>query len=403
MSENRLKPSMFVVGVVFNNSFITQNFYELLPIVPIANYKFIKGETLPFFGIDNAIVSLVPKIENGKGIILKSRGVRKSNETNSSSFGNSITIDFQSHNKNICIKASSSKKCESKFHITGLTSYKMAEEVTYKFLTQLKITEDIWKPFFIMRYEQKMDFLQKIYQLIDDNGIILRYGNKIIHDKIEKIKNELGDLYNCAKLILRYTLEDETLTEFGNRLLRILNLNTGMYSIFHDKDDFKILIFDIYNGVYNGKIINSYDDIYLMYIAKKLLELGFNCGFCNVAKSEITILIPIVNEIHYNSKGKTKEKGHLFKIKLKGSIELYSKGNPEEAHKIGNYVINVIEEIINSNEYKNILGITNKNGLESIYSNVMSNLSNLICQQNQIDKFIETKQLICNDQENEYF
>lgn len=384
MSEYRLKPSMFVVGVVFNNSFIIQNFYELLPIVPISNYKFIKGDTLPFFGIDSCIVSLVPKIENGKEVILKSRGVRKSNpnSNSSSAFGNSVTIDFQSHNKNICIKASSSNKCESKFHITGLTSYKMAEEVTYKLLSQIKITERIWREFFVMGYEQKMQFLQKIFLLIDDNGTMLRYGDKVIHDRIEKIKDELGNLYECAKLILRYTLEDETLSDFGNRLLRILNLNTGMYSMFHDKDDFKILIFDIYNGVYNGKILNEYgEDIYLMYVAQELLKLGFNCGFCNVARTEITILIPIVNEIHYNSKGKTKEKGHLFKIKLKGSVELYSKGNPNEAQTIGSYVINIIEEIINSNEYREILGIKIVDGSQSIYENVMSNLSGMTFQE----------------------
>ena len=179
-----------------------------------------------------------------------------------------------------------------------------------------------------------------------------------------------------------------------------------MYSIFHDKDDFKIIIFDIYNGVYNGKIFNSYEeDIYLMYIAEELLKLGFNCGFCNVARTEITILIPIVNEIHYNSKGKTKEKGHLFKIKLKGSVELYSKGNPEEAQTIGTYVINVIEGIINSNEYRSILGINVIDGSQYIYANVMSNLSGLTFQEEKIgkiDKFIETKQLVCDDQDDEY-
>lgn len=408
MSEYRVKPSMFVVGVVFNNSFIIHNFYELLPIVPIVNFNFIKGDTLPYFGIDSAIVSLVPKIENGKGVSLKPRGVRRvESNTSSSAFGNSVTIDFQSHNKNVCIRASSSEKCESKFHITGLTSYKMAEEVTYKLLSQFKITELMWKPFFILRYEEKMAFLNKIYNLIDNNGSMLRYGNKIIHDKIEEMKDELGELYNCTNLILRYTLEDETMVHFGNRLMRIINLNTGVYSIFHDKDDFKVLLFDIYNGVYNGKISNIYeDDIYLTYITDELLKLGFKCGFCNVARTEITILIPIVNEIHYNSKGKTKEKGHLFKVKLKGSVELYSKGNPTEAQTIGTYVINVIEEIINSNEYKSKFGIRNSDPLQSMYANAIQNLAGMTFQSDIIpkkDNFINQEFENIDTCEDEYF
>lgn len=44
-----LVQSMFVVGVVFDNGFIIQNLYELLPIVPINNFNFVKGETIPFF------------------------------------------------------------------------------------------------------------------------------------------------------------------------------------------------------------------------------------------------------------------------------------------------------------------------------------------------------------------
>lgn len=378
MSGLQVKPSMFVVGVVFKNSFIIQNFYELLPIVPIINYNFIKGESLPYFGIDCAIVSLAPKIENNKGIITKARGIRVGNngtKSGSNSFGNAISVDFQTNNKSYNIFVTSSKVGESKFKITGLTSYKMAEDVTYKFLNQVKITETKWRSFFILKYDDKLAFLQKMYNLINDETGMLRYGNKKLNDKLESMKEELGNLYECALLIVRYTLEDATINEFGNRIARILNLNTGMYSIFHDKDDFKIIIFDIYLGVYTGRICNG--EIYLSFITSKLRDMGFSCGFCNQARTEISILIPICNEIHYNEKKTGNEqKGHLFKIKSKGSVDLYSKGNPDEALQIGNYVISTITDIINSSEYKAEMGSGNNGVIQSMYDSAIQNLMN---------------------------
>lgn len=348
-----LTQSMFVVGVVFDNGFIIQNLYELLPIVPINNFNFIKGETIPFFGYNDAIVSVVPKIENNKGIIYKSRGVRNSKDTDksSSSFGNSVTVDFQTHGKNLCIKISSSKKNRSKFHITGLKSYEMAKEGTINLLNQIKLTEKAWTPFFKLSFEERYNVMNWIINLVNDNGNMLNILNSNIIEKVKSIKDNLGDLYDCVNLILRYTLEDNSINDFMTRLYRIVNLSTGLYSIFHQQNDFKILLFDIYNGVYNGRICNNV--IFLPFIANKLLEMGFQCGFFNVKKTEIRIMVPILNEMHYTEDNKnTNIKGHLFRIGPEGSVELYSRGNPQEAMTIGMCVINAVRSIISSDEYR---------------------------------------------------
>lgn len=307
-----------------------------------------------FFGLNGAIVSVVPKIENKKGIIYKARGVRNDNKNtgkSTSSFGNSVTIDFQTHNKNLCIKISSSKKNKSKFHITGLKSYEMAEQGTLNLLNQIKLTEKAWTPFFKLNFEERYNVVNWVINLVSNDGILSNIINSDINEKVEKIKDKLGDLYDCIKLMLRYTLEDNSINDFMTRLYRIVNLSTGLYSIFHQQNDYKILLFDIYNGVYNGRICNNV--IFLPFVAGKLLEMGFQCGFFNLKKTEMRIMVPIVNEIHYTEDNKnTNIKGHLFRIGPEGSVELYSKGNPQEAITIGMWVINSIRSIIFSEEYR---------------------------------------------------
>ena len=94
----------------------------------------------------------------------------------------------------------------------------------------------------------------------------------------------------------------------------------------------------------------------MTFISNKLAEYGLQVGFFNFAKTEIRIMIPIINEEHYNEKKKTTNiKGHLFIIGPKGSVELYSKGDPNEAIKIGLDIIFLIKNIIESNEYNEAL------------------------------------------------
>lgn len=350
-----LKPSMFVMGAIFDNSFIIQNLYELLPIVPIFGYNHIKG-TIPYFGIDCAIVSVVPSISTNNGFIYKSRGVRKGNSTQGS-FGNSIAIDFQTLGKGFHIKLSSSKKIKSKFHITGIKNPEMAVKVTESLLKQIELTEKAWLPFFKMDYMSKYHFLTSMIEMVKNGDNILPEFNEIVQKRLELKRIELGELYDTAKLILRYTYEDFTLCDFCGRMLRILILNPGVYSIFHNEDKFKINTYDIYNGAYNGKI--GYVNLYVEFIVRKLLDMGFQCGFFNIGKQEFRILVPIVSNHHYTDDlKKVNNKGHLFKINLDGSLDLYSRGDFNEVMIIGMYVINKIREIMETSEYINSTGGT---------------------------------------------
>ena len=139
--------------------------------------------------------------------------------------------------------------------------------------------------------------------------------------------------------------------------MRIACLITGFNSVFHTEESFKLSVYDIYNGTYNGKI--GYTNLYASYIAKKLVEMGFHCGFFNIGKQEFSILIPIVNQhLHTENLKRINIKGHLFKINFNGSLDLYSRADYNEAMTIGMFLINKIREMMECDEYKQSIGGT---------------------------------------------
>lgn len=354
-----LKESMFVIGTVFDNSFIIQNLYELLPLVHINNFIFIKNKSFPFFGIDDCIVSIVPKIPNKNGTVYETRGIRyvpKEIESATKSFGNSIALDFQCLKKNFHIKLSSSKDIASKFHTTGSKNLEMGKEVTLKLIDYINRTEQAWMPFFRLKYEDRYALILKVINIATDDKKLLNPNSDILIKRTSHIDNDFGEYSPCIKLMLRYLFEDTNLANYSNRLLRICNLSVGGYSIFHNEVTLKISTYSIYLGNYTGNI--GYNNIFLSFISEKLLSMGFRSSYFNFKKQVITVKIPIITE---NSKIKKKavknEPAHKFTISVKGAVKLCSPGTPKDAIMVGEYLFNTIIDIINSEEYsKAVLG-----------------------------------------------
>ena len=338
---------MFVLGVIFDNSFIIQNLYELLPIVPVAGFEFIKG-TLPFFGVNNAVVSVIPSL-SGSGNTLKIRGARGNNGRRlaSNKFGNAVAVDFQAFNKNFNIKMTTSKVDRSKFHITGLKSVEMGHEVTRLLIEYINNTDDAWRDFFILDYGTKEKFLMTMLEILTDGDKTLLPTNQIVIDRLKE--KDFGNLSKCVDIIQRFTYEDSTKDDLYYRFFRIICLNPGNHSIFHNQYGLNVLMFDIYNGSYIGSIGC---EIYIPFIVKRLSDMGFQVGYFNIGDQEFKIVIPIINENHYiNEKKHNNIKGHLFIITINGSIDLYSRGDPNEVKLISEYVIGIIRDIISSSEY----------------------------------------------------
>ena len=367
-----LKSSMYVFSIETNNGFFLYNLYELLPIVPIYNYRFKKDNTLPFFGVDDCIVSLIP---NGDIIKTKRpRGVRISvlNENQSGSFGNSLAVDFQTHKKNVHIKISSSKESCSKFHITGASTPDMAKDISQKLVEYINTTDMMWKPFFLLNMENRLYIVNMVINEIIENGDSpLKYGDPIMIKRIELLRERIGDLISSIDIMLRFTLEiNYSYQEYKKRLYDICLICPGQYSIFHGQQIIELKSLDIYNGVYSGMI--GYKDLILYHICTSLKSRGYNSEFHNIKKPVLKIVIPILDSsgvIIERSNGKIL--AHKFSILDKGTFKLYSQAMPEEVMSIGYNIINVIKEIVNSPEY---LQLINPNYSDIKWSTQLANI-----------------------------
>lgn len=385
-----IKESLYVVGVVFKNSFILRNFYELIPLTYHDEYNYNKGSKIPYYGIDCSFLSIIPKLGTKGTIEPPIRGRRNSlSEVNiSSSFGNSVAVNFQTLMKNFHIKITSSKSSDCKFHITGLTRYAQLEQLNENFIKQLKCIEQIWIPFFQMDYNSKIKIMGEIYNVVVFNNQLRHYNDIYVINWIESLSEEKHKPF--VRLIVRYVIEDQNPFDFGQRLLRICSLQTGQYSIFHNETDFNLVRYDIYNGFYTGNI--GYNELYLIYIVRKLNEMGYLAGFANIGKEEIRIKIKIQHDNINLVKGKyVEQKEHLFIIKAGGSFTLSSKDSPNEALAIGHHIINLIRSMVESNEY-----ISERNGkyFHQLISSTNQNFTTNIQPQSQT---LTTSMLPIND------
>lgn len=367
-----IKETLYVVGVVFKNTFILRNFYELVPLTYHGEYTYTKGSIIPYFGIENSFISIIPKLCTKGSVEYPIRGIRKISigGNSSASFGNSVAIDFQILQKNYHIKVSSSKTGDCKFHITGLTRYSHLDYIVKSFIEQLKCIEQIWIPFFQLDYNFRMNILNEIYNIVVCGNQLRHYDDPYVVNWIESLSDKREQYKPFIKLIVRYVMEEIYPDAFSQRLLRLCSLQPGPNSIFHVDMDFIFVRYDIYNGSYIGTV--GYNDLYFIFLVRKLVEMGFHAGFSNLGNEEIRIKIEIQHNQFNTKGGKAEEKKeHLFVIKSGGSVALSSKDTPSEALAMGQYVINVIRSLVESPEY-----LTEKNGIYYNNANSVTGNSN---------------------------
>lgn len=346
-----IKESLYVLGVIFSNTFILTNLYELIPITYYPSYVHKKNKTIPYFNIESSFVNIIPNLGKKDVSHLPVRGIRAASSGGAGcSFGNSIAADFQILGKNFHIKIYSSAEGRCKLHITGLTSWEQVNPVVAGFINKLKEVDAIWAPFFRLSYESRLNFMKKVYDVVVSGHQVRHFEDPYVVGWIDSFTGDMLSLKQCAKLIVEYVMEDLEPEKFGQRLTRLCSIQTGQYSAFHKEQDFTFSMFDIYNGVYTGTI--GYGDLYFIHIVRRLACQGYHVGFSNLGRDEIRIRIEIQSD-HTNAKGGKSEnkKEHLFIIKSSGSVSLSSKASTEEALSMGRHVIGVIKTIVESKEY----------------------------------------------------
>lgn len=388
-----IKETLFVFGVVFKNTFILRNFYELIPLTYHNNYTYSKGDKISYLGIESSFVSIIPKLGTKGKMEPPIRGIRNTSTDGSSSsaFGNSVAHDFQIMMKNFHIKVSSSKSGDCKFHITGITLWSQVDTVVSGFISQLKCIESLWIPFFQLPFDQRLMFVKEIYNIVVSGQQLRYFEDPYVINWIESLSGDKEILKPCAKLFVRYVMEDKTPELFGQRLSRICSLETGKYSIFHQDVDFNFVRYDIYNGSYAGHI--GYNELYFIHLVRKLTEQGYLVGFSNLGRDEIRILIEIQTNMSNINGGKNEEKKqHLFTVKKSGSVTLSSKGMPNEALAMGKHVIQAIRLIVESPEYNaekigkqydSMYAMRNCNNITNIQPQIQMQASSMIPMNNQ--------------------
>lgn len=341
--------STFVTIATFKNSFFIENLYYLIPIVQISNFEFKKKNQIPFFGMSNVPVSVVPPPRMG----LKERGIRLS-----SGFPNSVSVDFQCLNTNVNVKISSSKECNSKFQITGTKSMESSMEVIKQLVYYLQITDYVWFPFFQLstqeRYNIMCEFLLKLQ--IDNDGLI-KYTDSKILSIIDEFSNKYSSIQFIFDFIARYTMEFNSFKLMAEAMLRLISLKSGSNSMFHNQNSF---IFDNLCpglGLYNANI--GQNNLCLSYIANILvqnIELTndlYNIRFHNINQDKIKLMAPIRGEIQRDKiKRGNKLVTYSFEISDTGSIRLFCGASIENALNEGKRIFNLIYEICNSENYK---------------------------------------------------
>ena len=315
----KFKITNIVMGVFFVNIFNLRNLSELIPCIFIPNFSYKKGKSIPFFGIENCVISCNSKYEL--------RGIRKECKI----FKNSVCVDFQNETKNIHIRISNNN-----FHITGSKSYEMGLKASQNFILLLHKVDAIWIKFYILDLGTKQKILEKSYFLLlhKNEKDLLMFNDPEVLDRMKEIKkSDFGIYLDIIYQIILFSFDYPTVDRFYSKLQRILNLIPCKNSFFYNEDKLVLLGSKMYNGVYNYKYPFSF---HLPRISKFLYEKGYIVSYDNISKPtnmEVVITVP-ENEITFEYtkdvtlKYKTSKKEsqykkiptHKFNINKNGSV-----------------------------------------------------------------------------------
>ncbi len=325
------KISNLIMGVTFKQNFNIINLYELLPIVNISVFTLKKRDIIPFFGVSNCLVSC----QN----VLGGRGIRKF-----PGLRNSIGLDFQGFNKNIHIKVSTNS-----FHITGIQSFEMGKEAAILCCHIFMQTDEIWKGFYKLGYDLRVDICKYCMELVSQNNEyeeveFLTLDSKLVIERLANMNESMLPYYNIIIQILLFTYEFSNITDFFNKLNKIVNIQPLKNSMFFYGDEkLSISTYPVYYLISKYKYPHRF---FLPDLANFLHEKGFIVCYQNFTKPNIMILaIPIMDsnkdEIESPSSitsdiSEYKNKKipmHLFTINTNGTTSQSGQCHPKDAYE----------------------------------------------------------------------
>lgn len=332
-------PVNLTLSIVFNKSFDLEKIYELLPCVKVHKYIF-KGKKIPFFGINDIFIGI-------KSHEWGSRGIRcDSNDSEiTGAMKNCVSLDLQCNDSNFNIKIYSNL-----FHIGGIASNKIGEDVAINLTKLLNTINLIWLPFFSMNGENRYKFINEILiPIISVNGFLMNIKDIHVINSFNNVKDKIGNLVDALRILISFIEWYPTLEIYLIKIAKISSFTLYGNNILTNGYDIQIHEINNLEGIYIGKI--PFDDILLGYITEQLLSLKLDASFLNEKSRSLKICTLTGLENFKIKKTNSKVPMHKIVIQDSGNVRVTSPGNPELVLNESIRIMNIICDLIKSNNY----------------------------------------------------
>lgn len=341
------------------NELKLKNLYELLICVPVKNFIF-GGKSLPFFGVNDIIVSV-------KSVSWGSRGARciTASGKTTGALKSSISIDYQFDNKN-----NNMKVFRTVVQIAGLSSEEEGNNLISNLSNYLKILDKTWMVFYSLSESERIELIETYVFpiIIDENNEMLTTSDEKLIESFKKIEdefkeNDLESLLGPLRFLISFLDFHPTFDEFKEKMKTLIYLEVNNKSVFTESGILNFSKFRESRGIYNTNV--PYDVIVLGYVTSKLREMNFDASFSNEKSKDIKI----ISYTNLDDGKLTPETLiHQTTVSHKGTIKVISPGESSIVINEIKRVSNVICEIIESEDYPKISTRAIQNNIKMLLS-----------------------------------
>jgi hypothetical protein len=284
---------------------------------------------IPFFGIENAIVSA-----KYKGI---SKGIRSGQNH---MMNNVVSLDLSCMNKNINLKLA-----KTKIQLTGATSAEMGEHAFNVICQHIDMIQNN------LNYIRSLDTdLRKATEewVVDTIGSLAPASTRLPYIDLAII--EACDFidHKYAAFLWQYTDDFDDYTSYTEKIKYIVGIidNTGLEARVIAEPSIESLYpgnVSISNSVYNFSLG---EDVSLIQLTKHLIKKGFNVEFHNWNASHMKVTIPVIENGVNVVSNTNKLKAHRFSIHRNGSVKYTSPTFYDKAMSIKKIFLDAVSDYV---------------------------------------------------------
>lgn len=322
--------------------FDLEKIYELIPCVKVFGYIFIEKK-IPFFGINNIFIGI-------KSYEWGSRGIRCSYDPDkeTGAMKNCVSADLQCYDSNFNIKIYSRL-----FHIGGISSNTIGEQVAVNLVNLLNIINIMWLPFFKLQGYERYNFINEILlPIVNNNGVLLDINDNRVIEGFNKVKDKIGNLIDSLRLLISFLEWYPTPELYMQKIIKVASFPLFGENILTNGYDIQIKELINLEGIYIGKI--PFENIILGFITTKLLELGLDASFLNEKSRSMKVCTLTGLENFTIKKTNSKVPMHKIIIQDSGNIRVTSPGHPDLVVNETYRIMNIICQIITNFDYPNM-------------------------------------------------